>query len=279
MLFFLHNKKMNNKISIVMSHFDRCQQMYNTFVSIFLTSIPKDDFEIIVVDDASSDINEVYNTIKQFDDKLNINLIEIKSEEKKWTNPCIPFNRGFEKINNDIVIIQNPECLHVKDILSNTISEINETNYLSYSCYSVAQATTDKITEAIKNNDLDFVKVLSPIQNKRGSTYDGWYNHPVLRPCGYHFCSAITKNNLDKLGGFDERYAKGYAFDDDEFLFRIKLLRLNIKIVSPDTAFCIHQYHRTLINSRKMKLWTKNRDIFHRITRKLTIKNLNAKGK
>ena len=49
-----------------------------------------------------------------------------------------------------------------------------------------------------------------------------WYNHPIERPCNYHFCSAIYKNKLKLIGGFDERFNYGYCYDDDELLLTIK---------------------------------------------------------
>jgi hypothetical protein len=191
----------------------------------------------------------------------------------------MPFNKGFEKAIGNIIVIQNPECIHVGDILSNTISEINNNNYISYSCYSILQDKTDIITEAIKNNNLDLRGAINTLQEIRGTSNEGWYNHPHFRPCYYHFCSAITKDNLDKLGGFDERYKNGYAFDDDEFLFRVKKIGLSVKIIPPNSCFCVHQYHRSTMFMRKSRLWIKNKDIFNRITRRLTIRNINTKGK
>jgi hypothetical protein len=76
---------------------------------------------------------------------------------------------------------------------------------------------------------------------------NGWLNHPEINPKGCHFCCAITKANLDILGGFDQRFADGYCFDDDEFLFRVKKL-LKLEFMPPDEAFVIHQWHTVVIN-------------------------------
>ena len=46
---------------------------------------------------------------------------------------------------------------------------------------------------------------------------------------------------MDKLNGFDERYANGIGFDDDEFVHRVKLLGLTTNI--HDKPFAIHQWH------------------------------------
>jgi hypothetical protein len=50
---------------------------------------------------------------------------------------------------------------------------------------------------------------------------------------------------LDLIGGFDEEFANGYCYDDDELLLSIKhILKLNIKTISSDEVFVIHQYHK-----------------------------------
>ena len=50
---------------------------------------------------------------------------------------------------------------------------------------------------------------------------------------------------LKLLGGFNEEFAKGHSFDDNEILLSIKKnLNLNIKTIEPNKgAFVIHQWH------------------------------------
>jgi GT2 family glycosyltransferase len=67
-----------------------------------------------------------------------------------------------------------------------------------------------------------------------------WYNHETERPVAFHFCNAITRNNLIKVNGFDERYATGHNWDDAELLYRIKQV-CDLKFVA--TPMVIHQYH------------------------------------
>ncbi len=74
-----------------------------------------------------------------------------------------------------------------------------------------------------------------------GGSVTGWFNHSKYRPAYYHFCAGITKRNLDLLGGFDERYAFGTAYEDDEFVQRIKRLGLRMMII--DDISVIHQWH------------------------------------
>jgi hypothetical protein len=101
--------------------------------------------------------------------------------------------------------------------------------------------------------------------------YACWYNHSIYRPAAYHFVSAITKKNMDKLNGFDERYSNGIGFDDDEFLYRIKLLGLDVQI--HDEPFVIHQWHYSENNffaksENVGEAITKNQNLFNNVTKK-----------
>jgi len=99
-----------------------------------------------------------------------------------------------------------------------------------------------------------------------GVSSDGWYQHSKYRPVGYHFTSAIFKTKLDEIGGFDEEYAYGIGYDDDDFLRNV-VKKCNLKFY--DDPFVIHQYHYKDTISEEFKknyteLVNKNRNIFYR---------------
>jgi GT2 family glycosyltransferase len=70
------------------------------------------------------------------------------------------------------------------------------------------------------------------------------------------------KTDLDKVGGFDERYAKGISYDDDDFLYRVNDKGLSIKIVND--PFVIHQYHPPFTYKKEgwQDLHTINKNLF-----------------
>lgn len=69
--------------------------------------------------------------------KFKIKYKYITSDEKKdRINPCIPYNIGFELCKGDIIIIQNAECFHVGNILQYLIDNLNENDYITFSCFS-----------------------------------------------------------------------------------------------------------------------------------------------
>ena len=70
-----------------------------------------------------------------------------------------------------------------------------------------------------------------------------------------------------KLNGFDERYATGIAYDDDELIARIKMLGLTT-IITEDVSV-IHQYHAPVSEyPGSAALCEKNRKILQTITRR-----------
>lgn len=242
-------KELSQKISIVMAYYNRKPQTLQTLKGFERMYAGKYNFEVVIVDDNSNDENRLEEDIKQF--TFSINLIVISAEEKgDRINPCIAYNRGFSEANGEIIMIQNPECYHVGDIIGHTLTNLGEQDYYSYSCFS---ANSPEITEEMINsqnpkhmiNDDSFLS-----RNIYDETSQmNWYNHLTDiahggRQTYYHFCSAIYKSKLDLIGGFDKRFANGYCFDDDELILSIKyILKLNMKIINTDNCFVIHQYH------------------------------------
>ena len=222
-------------ISIATTYYNRKSQFINTLRSLEQSSIK--NFEVIVVDDASDDEQRIESLEKDF---KFLKVFRISKEEKQFNNPCIAFNLAFSKCSGEQIIIQNAECFHYSDILKTVSENLNDKNYLSFACYSIDKETTKKVNET---NNIDeaknLIKFLPIRQDINGM--NGWYNHGLYRPNGLHFCSAITRNNLKKLNGFDERYAEGSCFDDNEFYHRVGVLGLKTKF--ENNSICVHQFH------------------------------------
>lgn len=235
----------SNLVSIVMTYCDRYNQLINTLNSFEFYKYT--DFEVIIVDDGS--IIEPINEMMFNSYSFPIYVINMPLK-KNYHNPCIPFNVGFSKCLGDKIIIQNAECLHLENILEHVRLNLNDKNYLTYTCFSLNLEDTKKINDRspvfvnnfLKNNILENSKSIT-------LTTSSWKNHITYRPNALHFTSAITKKNLLELGGFDERFSKGTSFDDDEFLIRIKRMGLNVNIV--ESFISVHQWHTNNTNFNK----------------------------
>lgn len=199
---------------IVMAYHDRKPQLLNTLSSI------KGVDEVVIVNDSEP------LELPEYD--FEITIIQVKN--KTWINPGVNFNIGFNYAvkNHRAIIIQNPECYHVGDIVGTVREKLSSSNYLSFACYSLG-----------KEEGIDFRNF-----NNRTAVSNGdsaWYNHSKYRPEALHFCCAISAKNLKKINGFDENFADGLGYEDNYFVHQIKTLGLKIEFI--DNPFVLHQYH------------------------------------
>lgn len=227
-------------ISIVMAYYNRRKLLLNTLYSITKTKC-KSEFEIIIIDDASRDEHSIID-IPKYIPNLDIKIKVVNINKKWWCNPCIPTNIGISMSKGDKIIIQNPECLHMNDIISYVDENLIVGDYLVFAAYAINNNKTLKVNELQYNSDYikNIENIIYPTKNT-AYIADGWYQHSIYRPRCLNFCSAIMKTDLDDLGWFDERFAKGSGKDDKEFIERIKRKKMNIK--SFDDKMVIHQFH------------------------------------
>jgi GT2 family glycosyltransferase len=89
-----------------------------------------------------------------------------------------------------------------------------------------------------------------------------WYQHSQFRNCCYHFCTALGRESWAKVGGFDERFAAGVAYDDDDFLRSVRRAGLELKI--RDDLVALHQWHDKPYRgmSRRRELVDRNKALF-----------------
>ena len=229
-----------------MAYFNyRKEQIINTLNSFKELYHPLDypfyKFEVVIVDDNSDDEFKLHDILNNY--PFKIKYIEISKEEKgNRINPCLAYNKGFENADGDVIIIQNPECMHIGDIILFLVNNITINDYYAFSCFST---NNNDINNELVRAENKFAKINDDNFLSRNIPGINWYNHPSIRPVSYHFCTAIYKEKLNLLNGFDPSYSQGYGYDDDEFLFRVKHdLKLNVINIPPDNVFVIHQHHK-----------------------------------
>lgn len=228
-----------------MAYYNRRKLLLNTLKSITYHNSGR-DIEIIIVDDNSSKKEDITDVPDMFD--IPIMVIPIDKHQKKWTYDGIPFNIGFACATGDLIIIQNPENLHVGDIIGYALRNSRKNIFLSFALYSLDQKDTDELyKKAVAKNIFDgekLKKIINPLKEQKKGWTDGdtcWYNHSIYQPSAHHLISAITRHDLEDLGGFDERYAHGFAYSDFELRERMRKKGMLTKIV--DYPFAVHQRH------------------------------------
>ena len=241
-------------ISVVMAYYNRQAQLTRTLIS--MSESKYRDFNVVIVDDCSPE--DIVLPELPFEVKVIKNKV-------KAINSVPVFNQGFNealKFNPDVVVIHNPECYHVGDVLLRA-RDVKEDEYLSFGCYMVDRETSESdydINEIIINDN----HVTTMDENGDWGNRNGWANHPVYDPVAFHYCCALRTENLIRLNGFDERFAFGLSFDDDYLVRQVRNLGLKINIT--EFPFVVHQWHP---NTQKMSqyydLWKANERVLYDI--------------
>jgi hypothetical protein len=253
-------------ISVVTAYYNR-KILFTRTLKSMSPYYGKIDFEVVVVDDGSDELERLEDLQTDFP---FLRVIRLEKQNKWYKNPCIPFNIGFEAVKGDKIIIQNPECYHFGAVLEYVDTHLKENDYLSFGCFSLDKLNTDEDELFFDQNNIN--KLIN--NNSRAFTTDGdlgWYNHSNFRPEAFHFCSALMSVDLFDLGGFDERYAKGVGFDDDELIWRIKNKKMNINFI--DDQIVLHQNHYiepddiVEANKKRFESYKRNKLIFEQITK------------
>ena len=265
--------------SVVMAYFNRKPLLLRTLNSIS-ASKQASNTEVVIVDDGSVEEHRLEDIVNNYNFKIK--LIRIEPEEKWYTNPCIPFNKGFKEAEADTIIIQNPECYHFGDILDYS-TKLKSNQYFSYHAYSLNQEVTEQVDHLnpVEINSkgynfydhphADVAECLPSISSLRlpnvGTNLEGklgYYNHRTFRPHAFHFCCAIKREDLLDLEGFDERYAEGRAFDDNEFILRVGRKGLDVIFVS--YPLVLHQWHYEGYEPDFGEKFQRNMHLFQNIT-------------
>jgi GT2 family glycosyltransferase len=206
----------------------------------------KYNFEVIIVDDNSKEEERLYDILNDYEFKIIYKIIDI-DEKKNNINPCIVYNKGFSLCNSEIVVIQNPECIHFTDILGRLSNLDFNNNYYTIPVISSPSFNHNQNIVSLINNNIDYNYIIDYLERENLSAEysdsKGWYNHWIYRDDelkNLHFCSAISRNNLDKLEGFDETYSENLWYDDNEFKFRISKF---LNIIQLEEELAIHLYH------------------------------------
>ena len=236
------------KVSIVMTYYNRIEQILNTLQTIEETSYPKNLIEVICYDDRS-EIEPLIFDLQKFSYSIRIIYGKLDRDET-IINPTYSYNQILRHVTGEYIILQNSECMHIGDIISNTVCELekNINVLVSQPCFATGN---EQITKEMFDNRKDFSTLKNIIKTKYLDLkdypleFEGWYNEKYLRPQFLHFCNAFHFNTLEKVGFFDTKFVRLLGFDDNDYMERF-VFKHNIDTVIPEhdyKNFVVHQYH------------------------------------
>lgn len=192
--------------------------------------------------------------IDDFAQHLDIRVIRVDADQKTWINPCVPYNIGLQKASGDIIIIQNPEVMHVGDCIGFAVENLKENDWLSLNCYGAPDFAYNETLK--QKTDLEKFDIITVSDSRIGGNsvgqddVGGWLNHYENHFVAYHYFAAIHKRDLiEKMdSGFNEVLQNGVGCDDDEFIKRLiwKNFNFTIPTFEKTKPFVIHLFHEKL---------------------------------
>lgn len=235
------------KYSILLPYFNR-DSLKSSLISFFHHYYDRSDFEVVIVEDVANNENPDYHThllklIDEFKGKLNIHLC---LDSYKSFNPTKKFNTGFKNSSGQFIILSSPEIFHEVNILKGLDEEFekDKNNYIICSCQSVA----------FKN------QVIEKFEDYKECTRIQWYQHSKGLNRLLHFCSSLSRENFIHVGGFDEQYSEGIAYDDDSF--RERILVNKIPIILRDDLVTLHIEHSRQYVADHQHLYARNEELW-----------------
>lgn len=210
------------------------------------------DLEIILIEDTKT-----YNDKKQHEQLCNIVKTYMKETYCKFLivldkivsyNSASKYNTGYAAAQGDILILSNPETLHLNDLLTFLDKQNFENDYYVFDCMAVDLAVNEKGEICYK--------------------FKQWYEHATIQR-NYHFCSAISLKNFYKIGGFNEDLNNGIAYEDDFFIARIKQYNITIHNINHlQVAHIEHDRNYNLNPIEKQALINKNKALWENACKK-----------
>lgn len=195
------------EVSIVMCAYKRSALLRKTLESIHAQSYK--DFEVLCVEDGD-DGGWTRGVCEEF----GARYFQRKGRpDCPYSNPSIPWNIGIRNATGNVLILQNPECLHVTpDTIERLVAPHRETD-----------------------RAVVFASVMA-------LNYDGtpqqWYCHPIHSARPFFFCGSMRREVAHALRGFDEDF-QFYGFDDDDMAFRLQAYGCRFDF-RPETEILVH---------------------------------------
>lgn len=198
------------------------------------------DFEVVVVCQNTSDDFSKLNT------SFDIKNIWITTDGQ---NPAYAQNVGVKHADGDILVLTSPEVINAR-------TNVSEMSTLPQNTFWLGRVVEEK-WEMLENGNYEYnyisnVKCI-PGRIMADCTKDNWASWK-------YFLGVIHKEDYQKIGGMDEEFMKGIAWEDRDFADRVK----EAGIVSEfnDKIAGIHLWHPRSYQDNNEKLRMKNREYY-----------------
>ncbi len=208
-------------ISVVIPTYNRKSFLEKSLISLFKQTYTKGKYEIIVVDDGSTDSTESMIKNLQQDNK---NLIYLRQKNK---GPASAKNQGVLSSKGKIIVFIDSDCIVLKPFLEIVDTCFNRNLGIAAYVGSIVLIPKSHFFLPLYR----FCKMTEPqIQN------DQIFDKPNPLAPFYSGCGAIRKSVFQAIGGFNECFK--WAGEDTDLGF--KVMEAGYKICSSSEMAALH---------------------------------------
>jgi len=211
------------KISVVISACDNRTHLFERSLDTWAAqTMPKKDFEIIIVDDSDRESLRQLCYGKNISSGLNIRFVKIDKSKSimpvKSFIPVLTNNVGFRLSRGEVIVVTGPETLQSSSNLEIAWSVKDKMECLYGLVFRANVACTDYIAKGWGR--------LKTLPMSHLLQIPGAKNECVTRPPhppAYWYFMCVAKRHIENIGGVDERFLGGLCGEDDDFSNRMRL--------------------------------------------------------
>jgi len=215
-------------ISIIIPMFNAEKTIIQTLKG--LEDQMESDFEVVIVDDGSTDDSSKLVTKFKNQSELTIKLLHQKN-----SGPAKARNLGVEHSEGDIILFLDSDCIPPENWVEEMVKPLNK-KIVGCNCgYRV------KNKESLIARYIDY-EIAKRHEKLMGRSIDtiGTYS------------ASFMKNVFEKIGGFDTKY-RAASGEDFDFAFNTK--KMGYDLVFTDKTFVYHYHPDSLRKYLKQQFW------------------------
>jgi len=214
---------MNKRISIIIPSFNSAKEIKKCLESFKTQTVNGENYEVIVVDDGSSDGT-----------KDVVNKYPVRYIYQQNSGPAAARNHGVNQAQGEIILFTDADCEPQPNWIEEMIKPLDDSHIIG-------------VKGAYKTHQKELVARFVQIE----------YEHKYERMKKFRYIdfidtysAAYRRDIFLKYGGFDERYPRA-SVEDQEFSFR--LFQDGYKMVFNPSAMVFHKHSARLMDYLKKK--------------------------
>jgi len=207
--------------SIIVPSYNRQDEVKDLIKSFNALDFPKNKFELVIVDDGSTDGTAEY--LRSIHAKLELNLVIIEQENQ---GPGAARNNGMQNSNGDFLIIIDSDCTVPQEWLNHIDSRLNEEQADAFGGPDSYRSDFPALLKAINYSMTSFLTT-GGLRGRKGKNLAKFYPRS--------FNMGLSRKLFQQIGGFNQMY---YG-EDIEFSNRI--IKSNAKVLFIEDAFVYHK--------------------------------------